>query len=79
LGQFHGVGVSVSVTKVFGSYHFIPPHGGMLSLAAEFAVSGGQCSRTAEKLEGTASAEPNLSSNREIGKSACRETAAIGD
>jgi hypothetical protein len=58
LGQFHGVGVSVSVTKVFGSYHFIPPHGGMLSLAAEFAVSGGQCSRTAEKLEGTASAVP---------------------
>jgi hypothetical protein len=30
----------------------------MLSLAAEFAVSGGQCSRTAEKLEGTASAVP---------------------
>jgi hypothetical protein len=29
--------------------------------------------------EGEAPAEPNLSSNREIGKSASRETAAIGD
>jgi hypothetical protein len=51
----------------------------MLSLAAEFAVSGGQCSRTAEKLEGTASAEPNLSANCEIGKSASRETTASGE
>jgi len=31
------------------------------------------------KWEGEASAEPNLSANREIGKSASRETAAIGD
>jgi hypothetical protein len=30
-------------------------------------------------LEGEAPAEPNLSSNREIGKSASRETAANGE
>jgi hypothetical protein len=32
-----------------------------------------------KNLEGEAPAEPNLSANREIGKSACRETAAIGE
>jgi hypothetical protein len=31
------------------------------------------------KREGEASTEPNLSANREIGKSASREIAAIGD
>jgi len=32
-----------------------------------------------EKGEGEAPAKPNLSANREISKSASRETAAIGD
>ena len=39
----------------------------------------GRGTRDGMKREGEAPAEPNLSANREIGKSASREMAAIGD